>query len=271
MNVYQIVNDVILKQMEKGIVPWKKCWTGNDRFRNPISDHDYRGVNILLCMAHNEEYGLSSPHFVTKKQLIQAGYFIKAGAKQSIVTYSERLPKKDNPEDYYWIFKYYPVYNIEHTTLPADYFPVPEPIQVPDFDFQYGYIDGPKIEFGNFPSPLYSGANDRVGLPPAETFHSVGLLQGALFHELVHSTKKEGRTERSLSYAKEELVAEMGSAFLMNIMGYDWDIVDTSSYLQTWMGRIKEDQTLLTVASGKAQQAVEFIMNKGPIKYKMAM
>lgn len=270
MNVYEIVNEKILKSMENNIIPWQKCWS-NSSYGNPVSKTTYKGINVLLCWLHNMEYKLSSPFFVTRTQLNKLGYSLQKGAKMNIITFADKRPNKDDPEKFHWVFRYYPTFNIEHTTIPAGTFLQYSPIEVEDFDFLEGYNGGPPISFEPAECPYYIPLMDRIVMPPLDSFFSKGYAQGALFHEMIHSTLKPSRLDRKLSYAKEELVAEMGASYLMSIMGFEWEPDNSAAYIKNWAEKVKEDKTLFVVAAGKAQEAAEFILNAGPIKQKLAM
>lgn len=277
MTVYELVNEKVFSVFDQNVIPWKRCWQSNGgTYGNPVTKHSYRGINVILCWIHNFLFGYSSPYFVTKKQLIDMGYFIKKGAKQSLITFSTRVPGKDEegnqtPDDLHWIFRYYPVYNIEDTTIPAETFALPPLIEnCTDFDFSYGYNDGPQV-FYDGANPCYRPGTDTVHMPLVQDFHTLAGAQQSLFHELTHSTLKDGRVPRNFSYAKEELVAEIGASYLMSLLGMEWDSDNSLAYIDHWRKKMSEDPKLLVIAAGKAQEAVDFIMNKGPLTLAKAV
>ena len=130
----------------------------------------------------------------------------------------------------------------------------------------------PAIEFNNSRA-YYSPVNDSVHMPKKELFHSDEELYSTLFHELVHSTGHESRLKRTgifdssfygdNQYSREELVAEMGAAFLCSIAGIENKTIDNSaSYINSWLQRLKNDRKLVVIAAGSAQKACDFITNR---------
>jgi antirestriction protein ArdC len=122
---------------------------------------------------------------------------------------------------------------------------------------------------------FYSPSNDTVGLPERKRFDTEDAYHATLFHELVHSTGHEKRlnrqsiTERngfgSDPYCKEELIAELGSAFLCGQAGIVERTIDNSAaYLEGWLTRLQEDKTLIVYAAAQAQKAADFILNRTP-------
>ena len=118
----------------------------------------------------------------------------------------------------------------------------------------------------------YSPATDIVGMPDSSRFESVDHYHATLFHELVHSTGHEKRLKRasilerngygSDPYAKEELIAEMGSAFLCGYAGIEERTINSSAaYLEGWLKQLKADKTLIVHAAAQAQKAADFILN----------
>ena len=125
----------------------------------------------------------------------------------------------------------------------------------------------------------YSPRLDRVDLPRPESFCTAQDYYSVLFHELTHSTGHETCLNRtglrgsegewsafgSAPYAREELVAEMGAAFLCGQAGIVERTIDNSAaYIQSWLQRLKEDRKLVVQASAQAQKAADFILGKTP-------
>ena len=121
----------------------------------------------------------------------------------------------------------------------------------------------------------YSPANDTIGMPDSNRFETADHYHATLFHELVHSTGHEKRLKRasimerngygSEPYGKEELIAEMGSAFLCGYAGIvDRTIDSSAAYLEGWLKQLKEDKTLIVHAAAQAQKAADFILGHKP-------
>ena len=123
---------------------------------------------------------------------------------------------------------------------------------------------------------FYSPAADSVGMPSPERFDTPENYYNVLFHELTHSTGHESRLNRkgvsgtdgqwagfgSQSYSKEEMVAEMGAAFLCGQAGIVERTIDNSAaYLRSWLERLKNDCRLVVQAAAQAQKAADFILD----------
>ena len=115
----------------------------------------------------------------------------------------------------------------------------------------------------------YFPAKDEVSMPPLRVFDSAEAYHSTLFHELTHSTGHESRLARpdafagrfgSEPYAKEELVAELGAAFLCARAGIaPATLEDSAAYLENWLKKLREDKRLIITAAGAAQRAADFI------------
>ena len=141
----------------------------------------------------------------------------------------------------------------------------------------------PKDIVANMPQPptlkhgmthaFYSPAADYIGLPTRERFDSEDAYYATLFHELVHSTGHEKRLKRTTiaessgygsdPYCKEELIAELGAAFLCGQAEIaERTIENSAAYIQGWLSQLQSDQTLIVSAAAQAQKAVDFILNR---------
>jgi antirestriction protein ArdC len=113
---------------------------------------------------------------------------------------------------------------------------------------------------------FYNYAEDYIGMPARSSFVSADRYYSTMFHELTHWTGKAGRCNRDLTkgrfgnpeYAAEELVAELGAAFLANRFGFDV-VTQSASYLKNWLKALKDDASMLVTAASAAQKAVDFL------------
>jgi antirestriction protein ArdC len=121
----------------------------------------------------------------------------------------------------------------------------------------------------------YSPVEDRVFMPDAGMFNSPESYYSTLFHELTHATGHASRLARkevmepnsfgSDPYSREELVAEMGAAFLAGHGGIESQVLEPSaSYIQEWLSRLKDDRKLVVHAAAQAQRACDFIRGSEP-------
>lgn len=166
------------------------------------------------------------------------------------------------------ILRYYNVFNIDDTDLkPREGKTQNQPIEKIEKNLSK-YWDLNKICLGN---PAYSSTLDKVYMPNITNFETTKGYYSALTHEIIHSTGHENRLKRkgiiektmfgSSIYAYEELVAELGSAFLCAKLGLEKDISNTIAYIQSWIKALKKDKTFIFKASKEAQKAEEFILD----------
>lgn len=283
-DVYQVITDRIIGLLENGVVPWQKPWQGGEQMpRNLISGHEYRGVNVFLL--HAMSY--TSPYWLTFNQAREMGGHVKRGERASPVVFWKRLPVEASGEPdgkkIIPFLRYYSVFNVEQCEdIPADKIPVQNgskrehcPIQAAE-SIVTAMPKKPEIKHGGGRA-CYSPGLDCVTMPLPETFRSGQDYYSVLFHELTHSTGHESRLNRkgvagadgewsafgSTPYAREELVAEMGAAFLSGHAGIVERTLDNSAaYLQSWLARLKEDTRLIVQAAAAAQKAADFILGK---------
>jgi len=277
MNVYEVVNNRILDLLEAGTVPWRKPWNAQSGYpKNLVSNKEYKGVNVFLLAC--QEY--SSPYWVTFKQCVDRGGIIKQGEKGSPVIFWKWLdnPESDNPKDRIPMLRFYKVFNSEQCEgIATPVLPVTTtlftPVEKAELIF-LGMPNSPEIKHGGNRA-YYSPNLDYIQLPNQQTFSSAEEYHNTVFHECVHATGHSKRLARksilepsyfgSHEYSKEELVAEMGAAFLCG----HCDIVNTTiensaAYIKGWLRALKNDKTLLVHAAAQAQKAADYILNKQP-------
>lgn len=262
--------------MAEGVVPWRKPWSGVAP-ANLVTKKPYRGINhlILSCAPY------SSPWWLTYKQAKRLGGHVKKGEKSTIVIFWKFIEKEKEAEDgtiekaTIPLLRYYRVFNAEQCELPDGV--VPETNRAfRDIREAEAIVanmpDKPKMTFGG-DRAYYSNMLDLVNVPVKQAFAKEEEFYATLFHELVHSTGNEKRLGRKelmagamfgdCDYSKEELVAELGSAFLCAKAGIDNSIIENSAaYIKSWLAALKNDPKMLVHAAGKAQQAADYILNE---------
>ena len=273
-STYDIITEKITKRLEQGDIPWRKPWK-TQLPRNLITNRPYQGMNLLLL----SELDYSSPYWLTFKQAQDKGGHVKRGEHGSLVTFWKVTEKDLDDEDkrgkeLRFLLRYYKVFNldqcesIESPTLgePKD------PIQRCE-DIVVGYKTRPEIR-NNIGKAFYSPSRDYVGIPPMQSFNSSEGYYAALFHELTHSTGHESRLKRfnskdynrpfaSVEYSKEELIAELGDAFLCAEAGIDNSQLENSTaYIQSWLNALNNDKRLLISASSHAARATRYILGQ---------
>jgi antirestriction protein ArdC len=258
--------------LEQGTVPWHKPWTVKTGLpRNLISKKPYRGINVFLLMAMSYE----SPHWLTFRQAIQLGGNVKKGEKSCPVVFWKRMKNEDQESDEPKkapLLRLYHVFNVAQCEGLKDapgeiQMPVTKPAEI------VAKMPQPPVVKHGMAQAFYSPHEDCVGMPERERFDSEASYFATLFHELIHATGHEKRLNRasiserngfgSNPYCKEELIAELGSAFLC---GYA-DIVDrtidnSAAYLEGWLKQFQNDRTLIVSAAAQAQKAADFILGR---------
>ena len=281
IDVYQLVTDQIIALLEKGVIPWQKPWTDAGVPMNMFSKRHYRGINLWLLLSLNYERNL----FLTWDQIKSVGGSVNKGEKGQIVVFWKPVQKKtdEQPGDTQKqvpMLRYYKVFNISQCRdIPEHLIPAIETVGVDQFtpDMECEVIitsmsDAPTIVHKE-QKAYYSIDSDVINMPKKKSFKSVDSYYHILFHELVHSTGVEKRLGRKTlkdmvgfgcpSYALEELIAEMGSAYLCRFAGIlPTELADAVAYIDGWLDVFKKDRRFLITASGQAQKAVDFILGR---------
>lgn len=269
MNVFQIVTDRIIKQLEAGTVPWRKTWSGSREAVNWKTGKEYNGINTMLLGRGGE--------FATFKQITEAGGKVKKGAQSEMVVFWKWYEKEgdDGSAQKIPVLRYYNVFEINsqceglksrHITKEYNNSPMERCEKIVN-----GYMGGPEIRHFE-QRAYYKPFFDYVNMPKFNSFTSSEEYYATLFHELIHSTGHQSRLKRletdidshgfgSKSYAKEELVAEMGASFLCSIAGIDNVTIDNSAaYIASWLKALKNDNRLVVMAASQAEKATKYIL-----------
>jgi len=284
VDVFQIVTDRIIGMLEQGEIPWDRPWTGAGRWAiKRASGKPYSLLNQML---------LGNPgEYLSFNECKKLGGHIKKGAKAKIVVFWKMLDKPLEDKDGKLMvdsegnvktrtipyLKYMNVFHIDdceglepkhYDETLRDFDPIDKAEQVIE-----GYVQrsGIVMEHVKQGRAYYSPDMDKVVLPIKEQFKSEAGYYGTAFHELTHSTGHKNRLDRIVAgsfsfgdetYSKEELVAEIGSASLMNILGIETDISirNNAAYIQSWVKALRNDKKLIVSAASKASKAVELIM-----------
>lgn len=274
MKVYDIINQRITDLLEQGTVPWHKPWNAQSNMPRNISGREYRGINVFLLAT--QQYG--SAYWLTFNQVQAKGGHVRKGEKSTPVIFWKWLDKKDDDSATGKIpmLRYYNVFNLEQVEGVSA--PEPEesnndhqPLPLPEEIFKNMPLR-PELKFGGNRA-YYSPSLDYIQLPHLSTFDTPEEYYSTLFHEITHATGHQSRLGRksilepsyfgSHEYSKEELVAEMGAAFLCGFSGIENITIENSAaYIAGWLKALKNDKTLLVHAAAQAQKAADFILNR---------
>jgi antirestriction protein ArdC len=284
-SIYQIVTDRIIQSLKAGVIPWEKPWqtphfNGGPFPRNFRSGKPYRGVNVLLLWSSP----FACPFWLTFKQAQELKGTVRKGEKGTQIVFYKQLRNRvegevsdEEKERAPFVLCYYTVFNVEQCdglTLPQIEQPA-TPNEVETDEICEGIVAG----WGNGPAlhltseheyrAYYKPSTDSVHMPARARFVDAAHYYSTLFHELIHSTGHESRLDRTFGqgfgdelYSKEELVAEMGAAFLCAIAGIANEHTDrnTTAYLQNWISQLEDDNRLIVHAAANAQKAADLII-----------
>lgn len=274
-NVYQMVTERIIAELEKGVIPWEKPWTGvRAGAFNRVSKRPYSLLNQML-LKHTGEYA-------TFKQWSELGGKIKKGEKSEIIVFwkiteiEEENKDNEKVKKNIAILRYYNVFHISQVegVKPLESpFPEVEPIEEADRIIN-DYVTREHIDFTECASndAYYNPLSDCVVVPMKEQYKLINEYYSTTFHELTHTTGHKDRLDRleneaiaafgSENYSKEELVAELGSSYIMNFLGIETikTFRNSARYIKNWLQVLKNDNKFIVSAASKAEKAVNFIL-----------
>jgi len=278
MKVYEIITDRIMEKLAQGCVPWHQPWAGNSEYpKNLITKKEYRGINVFMLACA----GFASPFWASYKQIKELGGNVNKGEKGWPVVFWKFMDEDDSADNkkHIPLLRYYTVFNVDQTSGIDEK-------KIPKSAAKYNEIEKleqceavvlamphrPEITYNDQRGACYTHSKDRVNMPKMESFDGAEEYYSTLFHELTHSTGHESRLNRkgiisgiaafgTKEYSKEELVAEMGAAFLCGYCQIDNKTIDNSAaYIKSWLKKLKDDPKMVILAAAQAQRAVDFIL-----------
>jgi antirestriction protein ArdC len=277
-DLYQEVTDRIIEQLEKGVAPWVRPWRSNAKGGgmpyNAVSGKSYRGINVaLLFTPQYVEQG-----WMTYKQAADVGANVRKGEKGSMIVFYKPFVVRDRnaPNDGQQHDKTIPLLRAFHVfntaqieNRPAKY--LPEPDTRPDVERHASaesLLSRATVRHGG-DRAFYVPSSDFIQMPHAADFRTVAEYYGTALHELTHWTGHTSRMAREYgkrfgdqAYAREELVAEMGAAYLCANVGIAGSL-QHPEYLASWLSVLKSDKRAILIAASAAQRAADFVI--GPV------
>jgi antirestriction protein ArdC len=282
-NLYDEVTARIVAELEAGRVPWVQPWgrpggTAPGLPRNALTARPYSGVNVLILWGAVIEHGFPSQGWLTFKQAIEAGGAVRKGERGTTVVYADRfVPEAEKARAVETgdaakavpFLKRFTVFNVAQCEglrpgLAPEPAPLPEREIVPVAESVIA-ASGVGFRIGGARA-FYAPGEDFVAVPPQPAFFDQINYYRTALHELTHATGHPARLDRKLvnafgskDYAREELVAEMGSAFLCASLG----IVPTvrhADYLASWLDVLREDNRAIFRAASAATKAADWLL-----------
>ena len=267
----------IVAELERGAAPWIKPWSataGANTPCNAVTNRPYSGCNvILLWLARNR--GWPTPRFLTFKQAIEAGGSVRKGEHGTKVIFVKRLQIRDGDGEeadtrLIPMLREYSVFNVDQCENLPDNIKAGKPMRIRNPDTRDALADeflrstGADIREGHGEA-YFVPSQDFISMPAFEAFKGADHFYNVTFHELTHWSGHKSRLDRDLrhrfgerAYAAEELVAELGAAFLSAEFGFDGD-VRNAGYIGTWLDLLRSDKRAFFTACSKAQAAADYL------------
>ncbi len=285
VNLYDEVTQRIVSELEAGRLPWVQPWGRTGGIspglpRNALTARPYSGVNILILWGAVIENGWPSQSWLTFRQAQEAGGCVRKGERGQCVVYADRFTpesekqraERDGGEAKAVPFlKRFTVFNVAQCEglregLASDPAPLPEREVVPLAE-EVIAASGVDFRIGG-DKAFYVPSLDYVQVPPQPAFFQQVNYYRTCLHELTHATGHANRLERNLvnafgskDYAREELVAEMGSAFLCAALGIS-PTVRHADYIGAWLEVLREDNRAIFRAASAASKAADWLLSR---------
>jgi len=288
-DVYSRVTDRIIADLECGVRPWMKPWNAEHaagRITRPLRHNlqPYNGINVLMLWSAAMDRGYAAPIWMTYRQAAEMGAHVRKGEKGELVVYANTITRTETDEKTgedeertIPFMKGYTVFNVEQVEgLPASFYEMAEPTLDPVARIEqaeaFFAATGAELRHGGN-SAYYAVGSDHIQMPPFESFRDAESYYATLAHETTHWTRHPNRLDRDFGrtrwgdagYAREELVAELGSAFLAADLGLALEPrEDHAAYIGHWLDVLKEDKRAIFSAAAHAQRAADFLNGLQP-------
>ncbi len=288
-DVYARITNKIVADLEQGVRTWLKPWNAahtEGRITRPLRHNGlpYSGINILMLWASAMEQGFAAPMWMTFKQALELDAHVRKGEKGSLVVYANSITKTETSDAGEEIereipfMKGYTVFNVEQIEgLPAPYYGKPEikltPVERDQSAETFFRNTGADIRYRG-DRAFYAYEPDYIQMPVIEAFRDAESFYATLAHEATHWTRHASRLDRDLGrkhygdegYAREELVAELGAAFLCADLDLTPEVrEDHAAYITCWLQVLRNDKRAIFSAAAHAQRAVDYLHGRqGP-------
>ncbi|WFU56818.1 zincin-like metallopeptidase domain-containing protein [Bradyrhizobium pachyrhizi] len=275
-DLYAEVSARIVAELETGAMPWNKPWSttsGANTPCNAVTNRPYSGCNtVLLWMA--QAAGYRTPRFLTFKQALELGGHVRKGERGTKIYFVKQLKIQEGADGerstrLVSMMREYSVFNVSQCEGLPDSVKIGKPARVRNPDRRDDFADeflrstGADIREGG--EACYVSSRDLISMPTFEAFKGADHFYGTVFHELTHWTGHKSRLNRDLKnrfgsrrYAAEELIAELGAAFLCAEFGFDGDLRH-AGYIATWTDLLRADKRAFFTACSQASKAADYL------------
>ena len=273
MDIYKEVTELIMAQIENGIIPWQKPWMASGNAVSHTTRKPYSLLNQMLLGRPGE--------YLTFAQCQKEGGKVKKGEKSSMVVFWKFIEQEDeeaHEKKQVPFLRYYNVFHIDQCEgLKAKYQSVlPNTANADEaadaIIHNYCERSGVKLQHQEGDRAFYSPSSDSITLPLLAQFAETAEYYSTAFHELTHSTGHASRWNRleknaffgSEACSKEELIAEIGAATLVNAVGLETSssFRNSAAYIQNWLKVLSHDKRFIISAAGKAEKAINLILGR---------
>ena len=276
-SIHEKITNQIIADMELGKLVWQKPWTGGALKlpNNPTTGKTYQGINTLVLWSQGQLKGYASSQWLTFKQALDLGYPVKKGEKAtSIVFYKTLTIEKDTADEKSIpMLKQYAVFNLEQLDgaqelIDKEQSARPIKNQFESIQDAEKALSIAKVNHKEIDAAFYHPSSDSITLPLRDSFKSQLDYYATALHELTHWTGHKDRLDRLSKYSEsrhfrafEELVAELGAAFLCAELGLEYT-TQHAAYIQSWLKALKDDSKMIFKAAAQAQKAINLIKEK---------
>jgi antirestriction protein ArdC len=282
-DIYRKITDQIIASLESGARPWAQPWqnSGETRIMRPLRSNGqaYGGINTLMLWAAAHNHGFNNPNWMTVRQANALGGHVMKGEHSTPVVYASEFTKTETKdgeviERQIPFLRAYNVFNVQQIEgLPAEYYdPAPSRLS-PDERIQnaeeFFASTGADIRHGGNRA-FYALNDDYIRMPDFGAFKDPESYYATLAHEITHWTRHPSRLARDFGrekfgdegYSKEEIVAELGSAFLCSELDLTPELrEENAAYIDHWIKAMKADKHFIFQAAGHAQKAADFVIS----------
>jgi antirestriction protein ArdC len=275
-DLYADVSARLVAELEAGAAPWIKPWSqtpGANTPCNAVTNRAYSGCNVvLLWMA--QAAGYQAPRYLTFKQAAECGGHVRKGERGTKVYFVKQLQVRDNADDdatrLVPMMREYTVFNVAQCDGLPENVRIGKPAGLRHADARNDLADGFLQSTGadireGHGEAFYVPSQDFISMPAFGAFRGAGHFYGTAFHELTHWTGHKSRLDRDLrnrfgsnNYAAEELIAELGAAFLCAEFGFDGDLRH-AGYIANWIALLKADKRAFFTAASQAFKAADYL------------
>jgi antirestriction protein ArdC len=278
---YSEITNAIIADLEKGVRPWIPRWnSGTGIPCRPVRNtgEPYRGINVLWLWREADQRGYQNPYWFTYRQAQELGAHVRKGEKSTMIVFADKVTKsetndkgEEQTKDIPFLRTYY-VFNVEQIEG------LPEKNRFLTDEVRTANERNEQAEqfFANTSATIlhggrrafYSVLADHVQMPSLDLFKEPGAYYATLAHEMIHYTGHPTRVPRKFkantfgtaNYAREELVAELGAAFLCADLGLSLEPrPDHADYIGSWLQMLRNDKRALFQAAAIAQKGLDFL------------